>query len=93
MTTGSDDVLYLDGPTSETGLWLYQHKHEWTWVGTTKSHSLGWWYPVFRCSVCSDVIEDMHAELPFGDNCPEEKCICRAGHDEQHFDGYNRKWD
>lgn len=88
-----EKILDLQGPTDEVGMWLYQHPHEWQWVGSRLSEHLGWFHPVFRCALCADVIEDTNVRLPPGDHCPEKECIGRAGHPmEQHFDGMNRKW-
>lgn len=90
-------------PTSETGLYLFKHSHEWELVGHQRSQ-LGWWNPVFRCSVCTDVILDTHVNMPMGDEhiCQAlplaekhsrgTQCIKRVGHAEEHFDGTNVVW-
>ncbi len=44
-------------PTGETGLYLHRHEHEWVHIGANQA-PIGSWHPVFRCEVCSDVIED-----------------------------------
>lgn len=42
-------------PSSETGIYLRRHKHEWREIGTYKWPS-GDVVPTWRCRVCGDVI-------------------------------------
>lgn len=48
-------------PTSEVGIWIYQHQHDWEEVGAEQATS-GTWHPVFRCKRCQDVIMDLHVD-------------------------------
>ena len=42
-------------PASNTGIYLFTHKHDWLEIGT-KTWPSGMTSIVFRCSRCSDVI-------------------------------------
>lgn len=49
-------------PTSEVGIYLRTHEHSWLRSGS-KRYPTGSWHPVFTCSVCGDVICDLHVEV------------------------------
>jgi len=50
-------------PTSETGVFLHRHSHDWFEIGLNR-WPVGTWHPVFQCLVCSDVIVDLNVERP-----------------------------
>lgn len=49
-------------PSSEVGIYLYKHEHDWREVGAQR-YPVGTWHPVFRCTRCQDVICDLHVEV------------------------------
>lgn len=49
-------------PTSNTGIYLFQHEHRWRYAGARR-YPVGTWHPLFRCEVCTDVICDLHVTL------------------------------
>lgn len=65
-TTNSDGhairVLPRRKPSSETGIFMHQHKHDWYEIGAER-WPVGSWHPVFRCLVCGDVICDLDVEV------------------------------
>lgn len=59
-----ETALYVNGkPTSETGMWMHRHAHEWIEIGAER-WPVGTWHPLFRCLICTDVICDIHVEVP-----------------------------
>lgn len=58
-----ETVLYdLGAPTSDTGIYLHRHSHEWIEIGAHRM-AAGTWHPVFKCMRCGDVLCDLHVEV------------------------------
>ena len=52
-------------PTSETGIWAYQHAHSWEEM-CWDLHANGW-SPRYRCTECGDQIKDLAVSPMFED--------------------------
>lgn len=54
-------------PTSDVGVYLHKHEHEWVEIGAERWEN-GVWHPVFECAVCTDVICDLFVDamVPIG---------------------------
>lgn len=52
----------LNQPTSDTGIYLHRHAHEWVEIGAHRM-PVGTWHPVFKCMRCGDVLTDLHVEV------------------------------
>lgn len=50
-------------PTSDTGIYLHRHTHDWFEIGLNR-WPVGTWHPVFQCLVCGDVICDLNVTRP-----------------------------
>lgn len=63
-------------PSSDTGIYLFMHRHEWIEVGTHKWPS-GTVDPVWRCRVCTNIICTSAAPVrrePTEDSMEEPTC-------------------
>ena len=49
-------------PTNDTGIYLFQHEHDWFEIGAERFPK-GSWHPVFRCGRCGDVICDLSVSV------------------------------
>lgn len=50
-------------PKNDTGIYLYQHTHNWEEIGAHKWPN-GEWDPVFKCQICDNVICAKAIEVP-----------------------------
>lgn len=62
----TDDARLQPSPfakSDNTGIYLDTHGHEWRLIGA-RLWPIGVWHPVFVCTVCTDVICDLHQPYP-----------------------------
>lgn len=85
-------------PTSDTGLYLVMHEHDWEWFASSQGHEIGHrgteWHPVFRCW-CGSVLFDSHVVL-HGKDChaetPSHLCTLEGDHEGDHIDVDGKPW-